>query len=104
MCCGLHHLAQRRMGMDDGLEILHRSISVHQRTDFLNQVGCMCSKQVTTEDVSLAVGQELTHAVRLIHADSLAIGAEERFLGHIGNALRLTTALPSGRPSQLRET
>ena len=63
----MHHIAQ----LVDG------GVAAHQAADFLYDVGRMSPIGMTAHDAVGGIGEELEHALGLVHGQCLAVGAPE---------------------------
>ena len=76
----LQNLTECGMDMDDVAEFGKGCVAVHQRGDFLHEVGGVCSEDVAADDAVVAVGEEFRDALGGLDGECLAIGAIVAFV------------------------
>lgn len=70
--------------MDDVCQFAYCSILVHESCHLLNDVRRMCAISVATENASVLWSDEqLNHAVRGIHSESLTVGTIESLAAYV---------------------
>jgi len=74
-------------------EFAESGVLAHKDTDFLDDVGSMCTIGMTAKDNVIRRHKEFQQTFALVHGEGLAIGTPEGFLADIRNALFLQLIL-----------